>query len=257
MREKGYISTPKAQLIRQILLLVLVCTLNFVRAPGQGSPAPNSYLQEEKSTNLLSDKEWEDWSKKRDNSKYWKDIQEAKREAKKEEDKPDKGLNTNLIKALATFLLIVIGIIVAFFVVRQLMGLQLRPRNRKIKRQGDLTINLEEIEDKLEEVVLEDFIQEAIRNENFALAIRLYYLEALKTLSQQKQISWKKDKTNRDYLFEMRNSEFYLPFQKITRLFERVWYGNRSIDAAIFYDIAPTYQKFIADVSAQNLTTTP
>ncbi|NET38657.1 MAG: DUF4129 domain-containing protein [Cyanothece sp. SIO1E1] len=205
----------------------------------------------------MSDKNWEEWQKKREDSKYWENIHKVQQEQKKEEKEVKEGLDSTLIKAFATFLLVLIGIVVAFFVVKQLMGIQLRPKNRKIKRQGELTIDLEEIEDKLEEVVLDDFIKEAILKGDFALAIRLYYLEALKTLSQQKQISWKKDKTNRDYLVEMRNSAYHRSFQEITRLFERVWYGNRSIDSAIFYEIAPSFQQFIAEVNATDLTTTP
>ncbi len=254
MNRRDYI-LPHPLKAMYFALLLLFC-LNTSPSLGQNDPSPDSYLLEDRSATLMSDKDWEEWSKKREGSKYWAAIQKAKKGKNKEERQATQGQNFGFLKALATFLLILIGIIVSFFVVRQLMGVQLRPRNRKINRQGNLTIDLEEIEDRLEEVILEDFIQEAIRKENYALAIRLYYLEALKVLSQQKQISWKKDKTNRDYLFEMRNSKRYPAFQEITRLFERVWYGNRSIDAPTFYEIAPYYQTFIAEVETQNLSTT-
>lgn len=254
MKKEGHISI---HLLLVIWLTFTLCCLSVIPIAGQEGTDSKFYEQEDRSTSLMTDKKWEEWRKKREDSKYWENIQKVKQEEKKGEEKPTDGLNSDLIKAFATFLLVLIGIVVAFFVVRQLMGLQLRPRNRKIKRQGDLTIDLEEIEEKLEEVVLDDFIKEAIQKGNFALAIRLYYLEALKTLSQQKQIRWKKDKTNRDYLIEMRQSAFHRSFQEITRLFERVWYGNRSIDAAIFHEIAPTFQEFIADVRTIDLTTTP
>lgn len=254
MKRGRHISPPIALVI---WFTVLLCCLNITSISGQKSSDSDFYLQDDRSTDLMTDKEWEEWQKKREDSKYWENIQKAKQEQTKEEKEEPEALDSGLIKAFATFLLVLIGIIVAFFVVRQLMGVQLRPRNRKIKRQGDLTIDLKEIEDKLEEVVLDDFIQDAIKKGNFALAIRLYYLEALKTLAQQKQISWKKDKTNRDYLEEMKSSRFHHPFRDITRLFERVWYGNRSIDATVFQKIAPTFQQFIAAVKAQDLTTTP
>ncbi len=254
MKKKGHIST---HLTLVIWLTFLLSCLHVIPISGQENSDSKFYLEEDKRANSMSDENWEEWRKKREDSKYWENIHKVKQEEKKEEKEPSEGLNSDLIKAFATFLLVLIGIVVAFFVVKQLMGLQLRPKNRKIKRQGDLSIDLEEIEDKLEEVVLDDFIKEAIQKGNFALAIRLYYLEALKTLSQQKQIRWKKDKTNRDYLLEMKNSSFHRSFQEITRLFERVWYGNRSIDATIFHEIAPTFQQFIAEVSTPDLTTTP
>ena len=190
MNRLSHISSQKASAI--LYLLLVLCCLPTTPTVGQKDDN-TSYLQEDQSPSLISNQEWEEWRKKREDSKYWEDIQAVKKEEKKEKKQPSNGLDPGLIKAFATFLLVIIGIIVAFFVVKQLMGLQLRPRNRKIKRQGDLTIDLEEIEDKLEEVVLKDFIQEAIQKGNYALTIRLYYLDALKSLSLQKQITWKKE----------------------------------------------------------------
>ena len=242
----------------QVLLLVLLLSaIQSWPMAGQSSDTPSSYLEENQKADLFDDAEWKAWSIKREEAKYLEDLEKEQKKRKKESTEEDSpSVNKGLMKAFATFLLIIIGIVVAFFLVRQLMGLRLRPRNRKIKRQAQLVIDLEEIEDRLEEVALDDYIEQATREGNYGLAIRLYYLEALKVLSLHQHIKWKKDKTNKDYLREMKDSDHINSFQQITRLFERVWYGNQSINLRIFQGIAPNFKRFIDTIKAQNLTTT-
>ena len=159
-------------------------------------------------------------------------------------------LETAFLKGLSTFLLIIIGITIAFFLIRQLLGMKARPRNRKITRQDNIEIDLDQIEENLEEVALGNYIQEAIQAGNFALATRLYYLDILKSLSRAKQIKWKKDKTNRDYLNEMRSSLLFDKFQYVTLVFENVWYGNRLITGSSFREIQPHFQSFISELES-------
>ena len=87
-------------------------------------------------------------------------------------------------------------------------------------------------------------IQEAISAHQYRLAIRLYYLQALKILSDRKQIDWKMDKTNHDYLREMTDSPLGQPFAEMTRNFEYAWYGDRPLDEGAFRDVQDTFQKF-------------
>lgn len=243
-----------AKYIRTIGALLALMSLGSFPLFGQNQEEENlqPYQEEEKKAVLLSEEEWQEWRKKQEEATYLEDILKAEKADKKKRQN-DNFLNKNspLLRLLATILLIAIGVVVAIFVARQLMGVQLRPRNRKIDRQADLALDLETIEDQLEQVALEDYIQKAIREENYVLAIRLFYLEALKSLSQAQQIKWKKDKTNSDYIKEMKGSDFFTPFQNITQLFERAWYGNQWLDAATFRQIVPHFEEFIQQVQLQ------
>lgn len=251
------IDIAKHKGLQMLLLVLLFSARPNSPAAGQSSEMPPTYLEADQKADLFDDAEWKEWSVKRQEAKYLEDLRKVQKDEKKKSNQKDSPLfNKGLMKAFATFLLIIIGIVVAFFLVRQLMGLRLRPRNRKIKRQAQLVIDLEEIEDRLEEVALEDYIEQATREGNYGLAIRLYYLEALKILSLNQHIKWKKDKTNKDYLQEMRDSDHIGSFQQITRLFERVWYGNQSINLRVFQEIAPNFERFIDTIKTQNLTTT-
>ena len=56
--------------------------------------------------------------------------------------------------------------------------------------------------------------EEALAAGNFSLAVRLYYLQVIKTLSEQNAIAWSREKTNRDYLHETREHRIGEQFQR-------------------------------------------
>lgn len=107
------------------------------------------------------------------------------------------------------------------------------PPNRQIARDG-ATITFDNVEDYLHESDLDRFLREALAAGNFSLALRFHFLQILKTLSEKQVIQWSREKTNRDYLSEMRSHRLYTDFKETTRIYERVWYGNTVMDATEF-----------------------
>jgi len=77
-------------------------------------------------------------------------------------------------------------------------------------------------------------INAAIHQNNFRLAIRYYYLLALKDLSENKIIIWEQDKTNADYIHEIENKTLQLNFKHVTKIYDYVWYGSFTVDALKF-----------------------
>ncbi len=232
--------------------LVVASFLLMMPLLGQEKTPVEQYLQGKRDVSSFDKKEWENWEKKKTGLRYLEDIEKETAKSKKEgtDEQDNPFLETAFLKGLSTFLLIIIGIVIAFFLIRQLLGMKARPRNRKITRQGNIEIDLDQIEDNLEEVVLGNYIQDAIQAGNFALATRLYYLDILKSLSKAHHIKWKKDKTNRDYLNEMQSSLLFDKFQYITLVFENVWYGNRSIEDSSFREIQPHFQSFLNELES-------
>ncbi len=147
-------------------------------------------------------------------------------------------------------LVILIAAVALFFLIRSLLGLR-SPRNRKLKTTDLLGLSLEQIEERFQELELEQYIQQAIARGDYALAIRLYYLAALKELSACERIHWKKDKTNRDYLREMRGTPLLPDFQEVTYIFEWVWYGQRQINREDFERLEPKMKRFVENSRAQ------
>jgi hypothetical protein len=86
--------------------------------------------------------------------------------------------------------------------------------------------NAEEIHD-ISQLDTESLIQKAHKAGYYKLAIRLYFLDLLKTLNENGVILWTKDKTNHDYLSEIFSKQYYFDeVRHLTLAYERVWYGE-------------------------------
>lgn len=181
----------------------------------------------------------------------------AKERKKKDEKSTDQGgeagggssrfFEGGNASGIMKFIIIVLAVVVVALLLRSLLGLN-KPKNKKIKKVQ--AIDLERIEENIHEANLDDFIRQALEQQNFALAIRLYYLAILKELSLKNTIHWKKDKTNKDYLREMRQSDLFGDFRELTAIFERVWYGESPIQAREFHQLEPRFRRMIQQINA-------
>jgi hypothetical protein len=134
---------------------------------------------------------------------------------------------------------------IAFGIYRTLQA----PKNRKIGQAEDGTIiTAENVDAYIHETDLERFLREALASGNYALCIRLYYLQTIKTLSEKDAIKWSREKTNRDYLREMRDHRLGREFREATRTFERVWYGNEPLDAGGYALLEPGFKGLLTQL---------
>ncbi len=117
-------------------------------------------------------------------------------------------------------------------------------RSRKIKH-SDAPIELNQIEEYLPGANLDEYIRQALAQKNYILAIRLYHLSIVRELSASGAVEWKKGKTNRAYLQEMRNNGLYEPFRRATRIFEKVWYGDAAFGETDFDVVQPDFQSLL------------
>jgi hypothetical protein len=124
-----------------------------------------------------------------------------------------------------------------------------RPRNRRLARDG-VEITLDNLEEYLDESDLDHFLREALAQQRYSVAVRLYYLQIIKDLSGRGLLRWSREKTNRDYLRELQRHRLFEPFRSATRIYERVWYGNAALDEAAFRRIEPELQRLLSAVRA-------
>jgi len=152
------------------------------------------------------------------------------------------------LELIGKIILILAAALILFLLLRGLLGIQWAPRNKRVQKTGDPEADLEKIEADIEAFDLDDYIRKALDRGAHALAIRLLYLAALKALSSKQLIYWKKNKTNRDYLWEMQDTRFQEDFQRLTRAFEQIWYGDPPFTAADFQVLEPQFRRFINSV---------
>jgi len=84
----------------------------------------------------------------------------------------------------------------------------------------------------------------AIKNGNYRLAVRYLYLQALSKLAERKLIEINSNKTNYEYVNEVRKHKFANEFASITLQYEYVWYGEYPVDQKLFEQIHGSFNQF-------------
>lgn len=97
---------------------------------------------------------------------------------------------------------------------------------------------------------LEIDLENAIREEDYRLAVRIYYLSVLKQLIQNDWIKWKKKKTNYHYLLEMNQRQSFDSFKQCVDIYEWVWYGKNNPTVAHFELFSAHFKSTINDMQA-------
>ncbi|MEN0049301.1 MAG: DUF4129 domain-containing protein, partial [Bacteroidota bacterium] len=186
-----------------------------------------------------------DWERAIGDIDYSKDLEKDQPKKKKEsKERRDISFNPGFSKSFATVLLVIIGVALLVLLLRLTLGAQAKARNKKIKANQEVT-SLEEIEENLTANDPTSLIEQAIQSGNYRLALRLYYLKIIRELSLTGAIEWKKDKTNGEYLRELKVNQLRSPFRSVTIAFERIWYGNRAIDQEEFMRLQPEFDQLL------------
>jgi hypothetical protein len=86
----------------------------------------------------------------------------------------------------------------------------------------------------------EDEIRKALAREDYRLAVRLHFLKILRLLADRQLIRYQHDKTNLEFLLQVRSRSWYDAFFRATRHFEFAWYGQFAVDAGAYQAIADT-----------------
>lgn len=84
----------------------------------------------------------------------------------------------------------------------------------------------------------------AIAEKNYRKVVRLYYLQTLKALSDKNLIEFQPDKTNADYMRELKKTDLKPVFAKLTYVYEYVWYGHFEIDEHNFSAASKAFNDF-------------
>lgn len=104
------------------------------------------------------------------------------------------------------------------------------------------SVLLTEEEDIIKNEDIPALIKEAINQQNYRLAIRYYYLLSLKHLTESESIDWQPQKTNEDYIKELKKDNLINGFKNITRIYDYVWYGEFNVDALKFENLKQPFE---------------
>jgi len=111
-------------------------------------------------------------------------------------------------------------LVIRFFLSTSLSGLA----EKKIEEINSIDSTL--VDADMSSVDLSKLIEQAEERKDFRLALRFNYLKLLRNLDDKQLIHWKAEKTNSDFIQELKPSRIKSEFIDITRLYEYVWYGE-------------------------------
>lgn len=158
--------------------------------------------------------------------------------------------NNQAAMGMVVIVLRVIAVLLILFVVYLIVKALLNKEGKWIfgKNSDRRLINYDEIEKNLHLVDFEKLIRQSIQSGEKRLGIRYYYLWLLKKMSEKQMIEWDAEKTNSDYLYEIKNENFKNDFAYLSYLYNYIWYGEFELDEATFEKARKAFEKSIQSI---------
>ena len=131
--------------------------------------------------------------------------------------------------------------------------------NEELKAKGFVLVPFEDelvywlsemVEENIHTIDFKEIIQQSKSNKEYRLTIRYYYLWLLKSLSDKEIIEWDIEKTNSDYLYEIKNSAIKSQFEYVSYLYNYIWYGEFELDEVTFIKAKKAFDNLINSLGA-------
>jgi len=124
-----------------------------------------------------------------------------------------------------------LGVIVLYLLIKFLLQ---NPVSSVFKTEDKAIEGFSYVEEHIEKVDFDNLIKQALKDNNYRLATRYMYLKSLKSLANKKVIEWHYEKTNSDYLNEIKDHKLKDLFKRVSYIYDYVWYGEFPIDETRF-----------------------
>ncbi|MES2544328.1 MAG: DUF4129 domain-containing protein [Bacteroidota bacterium] len=144
----------------------------------------------------------------------------------------DNRSSQNFVSILLKTLAIAIVVYVIYMITKALMnkeGQWIFGKNSDRKN-----IQYSEIERNILAVDFEKLIKDTLQSGEKRLSIRYYYMWLLKRMAERELIVWDLEKTNSDYIYELKNENQKIEFAYLSYLYNHIWYGEFEIDEESF-----------------------
>jgi hypothetical protein len=124
-----------------------------------------------------------------------------------------------------------LGLIVLYLLIKFLFQ---NPISSVFKTEVKTIDGFSYVEKNIEQIDFNKLINSSLKENNYRLATRYLYLKSLKSLANKKTIEWHFDKTNSDYINEIKDVKVKVLFKRVSYIYDYVWYGEFPIDEASF-----------------------
>ena len=209
----------------------------------------NSFTASSQET--ITKEQWQEAKKDIDYGSRRKKKAEPTKEKKERKTENDSdsfinlpALDLPLANIFSAIIFVILGGFLVYTVIKLFINRDVNiGRIKPINEEMDMV--LEDLEENLHESDLDRALRLALEAGNYKAAIRIYYLALIKDMSLKGLISWKKDKTNYNYVNELLDTPWHQDFSTATLAFERIWYGNVTVDKAKYELLTPRFQSLL------------
>ncbi len=142
------------------------------------------------------------------------------------------------ILVLGVIILVLLGFVYFFMADRADRDTELRESTGTDIEEGE----------HIEDIDPLPLLPQAIADGDYRLAMRLRFIELLKTCSERRLIDWRPDKTNVEYLKELNAHMDTTLATALTARYERTWFGQYTIGRDEYEYYAPQFDSLISDL---------
>lgn len=233
------------RLAKYIIVVVFLFVLNHSMRGQDAAASTDNYVPEKKYQEILN--EMNASATKRSLRKKRTEKKPKKKKKETKERKERKPSNWSFFQSLGIFE------VISYFLIAGLVGFLLYfifsnieiDKKFEPKAKVDITEDLDDISE-LDTVTL---LEQAIIDQDYRLAIRLRFLKILQQLSAKNKIIWRREKTNRNYVKEVRREKYGSSFQRLAYIFDHVWYGDQHITKEMYDNMDPEFSSFSKEIN--------
>ena len=232
------------EVIRHVtLFMFLFAGFNPVRA----DTITHTYSTEEvnENRNLTEDADSRKTGKNKFDRELYKKATEGLDYKEKTPDPPKFEFKPQVVKGFLGIgqILLIIAIVALLIVMVYFISRSIPVSNPSVGNDEDWISSVMENENGPDNI-LQPKLEDALAEGNYSLAVRILYLQVLVQLNQHKLIVWKKDKTDSDYISELRPTGYHADFRNLTRVYEYAWFSDTPTDSDGFRKIKPLFDSF-------------
>ncbi|MGA9213230.1 DUF4129 domain-containing protein [Kaistella sp.] len=139
------------------------------------------------------------------------------------------------------FAVIVFGFVL-YFLIKFLLGKDgnffFSKKNKKIN------IANQDLHENIHEINFSESIEKFEKQKDYRSAVRYQFLLILKKLADKKLINWNPEKTNKDYLSELKTDDLKNSFKELAYIFDYVWYGEFEVNEESYHNFKQKFFNF-------------
>ena len=151
-------------------------------------------------------------------------------------------LDSDAAQTVSTWLLVLLFVLllaaVFFFIWKKRPGLFLR--DKKLKDPYDVITEAD-----LYATDFDRALADALAQSDYRAAVRLLYLQTLRTAADREWVDWQIFKTPTEYALELRPQSLRSPFRNLTNAFLRIRYGNYRATPELFERMRSLQQQIL------------